>query len=98
MMKIHFLLILSVLLLFILAIPLQSNILAEESEPGTKSVNIMLITGRSESQNKSYQLTGFNWQVLGISSGGTYILTSPNTSLDSSDGCCCSYLPCVFKN
>ena len=97
-MKVRFLLILIVLLLFSLAIPLQSSIQAGDDEPDLNNVPFWFVAGSSKSQNESYQLTSINWQVLGISAGNDYTLTSPLAPAESSAGCCCTYLPCVFKD
>jgi len=97
-MKIRFLLIMIVLLLFILAIPLQTSMQAGEEEPDLNNVPFWLVEGRSKSQNSLYQLTSINWQASGISAGNDYTLTSPQAPADSSNGCCCTYLPCVFKD
>jgi len=97
-MKVRLLLILIVLLLFSLAIPLQTSIGAGDDEPDLNNVPFWFVVGRSKSQNKTYQLTSINWQVAGISAGNDYTLTSPLAPAESSAGCCCTYLPCVFKD
>jgi len=97
-MKVRFLLILIVLLLFILAIPLQASIQAGHDEPDLNNAPFWFVEGRSKSQNKTYQLTSINWQVSEISAGNDYTLISPQAPAESSAGCCCTYLPCVFKN
>jgi hypothetical protein len=97
-MKVRFLLVLIVLLLFILVLPLQTSIQAGEDEPDLNNVTFWFVVGRSKSQNRSYQLTSINWQASGISAGNDYTLTSPQGPSESSGGCCCTYLPCVFKD
>ena len=78
-MKVRFLLILIVLLLFVLAIPQQTSFQAGDDEPDLNNVPFWFVEGRSKSQNKTYQLTSINWQVVGISAGNNYTLTSPQT-------------------
>jgi hypothetical protein len=41
-----------------------------------------------------YHLTSAAWQV---SSGGGYYLVGPASPGIRGDGCCCTYLPCVFR-
>ena len=97
-MKVPLLLILIVLLLFILAIPLQTSIQAGEDEPDLNNDTFWFVAGRSKSQNKTIQLTSINWRVSGISFGNDYTLTSPQAPSESSGGCSCTYLPCVFED
>jgi hypothetical protein len=97
-MKVLLLLILLFLVLFILAIPLQISIQAGDDEPDLNNVPFWFGVGRSKSHNKTYQFTSLNWQVAGNSTGNDYNLTSPQGPSESSEGCCCTYLPCVFKN
>jgi len=97
-MKVRFLLFLIVLVLFILVLPQQTNIRAVDDKPDLNNVPFWFVAGRSKSQNKTYQLTSINWRVSGISAGNDYTLTSPQAPADSSNGCCCTYLPCVFKD
>ena len=96
-MKVRFLLILIVLLLFILTIPLQTSIQAEDDKIELYNAEFWFEGGRSVSENKSYQLNSINWRVSGTSAGNDYTLTSPQAPAESSAGCCCTYLPCVFK-
>ena len=97
-MKLHLLPLLAVLLLIILALPLQASIQAGDYGAELEGEVFWLVSGKSESPDGRYQLTGVNGQDVGFLSGGGYILTSPDTSLDSSAGCCCTYLPCFFMN
>ena len=96
-MKVHFLLILIVLVLFILVLPLQTSIQAGDDEPDLNNGTFWFVVGRSKSQNKAYQLTSISWQVTGISADNDYTLTSPQSLSESSTGCCCTYLPCALK-
>ena len=97
-MKVRFLLVLIVLLLFILVLPQQTNIRAVDDKPDLNNVPFWFVVGRSKSQNKTYQLTSINWRVSGVSFGNDYTLTRPPAPAESSAGCCCTYLPCVFKD
>lgn len=45
-----------------------------------------------------YRLTGLSWQVEGSASGGGYRLLGPASPTLRGSGCCCTYLPCVFRN
>lgn len=96
-MKVLFLLILIVLLLSILAIPLQAGIQAGNDAPGLNDVQTWIAAGRSKSENKAYQLTSINWRVSGVSAGNDYSLSSPQAPADSSAGCCCTFLPFMCK-
>ena len=96
-MKVRFLLIIIIILLFILAIPLQTSFQAGDDETKLYNAKFWFEGGRSVSKNKSYQLTSINWQVSGVSASDAYTLTSPQAPAESSAGCCCTYLPCVFK-
>lgn len=97
-MKGRFLLLLIVVFLFIILVPLQAKIQAAYAESEVKKDTIWLAAGSTASPNGTYHLAGTNWLVSGISTGGAYQLISPLPLSVAGEGCCCTYLPCVFKN
>jgi len=44
-----------------------------------------------------YAITDYAIEILGTSTGGDYRLTQPSPPTLQGNGCCCLYLPCVFK-
>jgi hypothetical protein len=44
-----------------------------------------------------YHLTSLTWQVSGTASGGGYRLLGPAQPALQGPGCCCLYLPVLFK-
>ena len=95
-MKTRLLLILLIFLLFIFALPLKAIMPAALAESELNRDTIWMVTGSTASSDGTYHLIGTNWQVSGVSVGGDYTLLSPLSPLDSSEGCCCTYLPGVF--
>jgi len=61
-------------------------------DPVSYQVNTGSITG------DGYQLTHFTWQESHATGGGSYSLLVPSLPAASGSGCCCSYLPCTFRN
>jgi len=45
----------------------------------------------------NYHLAALDWQVRGSSSAGEYHLQSYFEPLPTGHGCCCIFLPCIFK-
>lgn len=45
-----------------------------------------------------YHLAGLMWQFDGPTSGDGYRLSSPIESALASNGCCCTFLPCLLNN
>ena len=50
------------------------------------------------SSGGNYHLATLAWQVSGTAAGDGYALTSPQAPALRGSGCCCTYLPCVFRN
>ena len=45
-----------------------------------------------------YQLAGGDWQVEGSARGPGYDLEAVGPGIQQGAGCCCTYLPSVFRN
>jgi len=92
------LLILIIFLLFIFALPLKAIMPTALADSDGNQDTIWLVTKSAASKDGTYHLSGVNWRVSGDSAGGAYMLVSPQAPSDSSNGCCCTYFPCVFKD
>lgn len=79
------------LLLFLIAFLLLTTGASALSAP-----RYQIETGTSS--GGSYQLTSFWVQTGGIAAGGAYRLLGPSASNLQGSSCCCTYLPCVFRN
>ncbi|MGB9640155.1 MAG: hypothetical protein ACPL4H_04535 [Anaerolineales bacterium] len=55
-------------------------------------------TYEKKRSSQEYHLNIITTQVLGISSGGSYRLSSPLGVTGTGTPCCCNYLPCVLRN
>lgn len=44
-----------------------------------------------------YRLDSLAWQVEGTAGGEGYILSSSVRAMLRGSGCCCAYLPCLFR-
>jgi len=97
-MNTRLLIILLFVLLFAIAFPLKAVMPAALAESEVHKDTIWLVTGGTASADGAYLLKGTNWLASGISSGGAYQLSGPQSPSNSSEGCCCTYLPCVFKD
>lgn len=97
-MKTRLMLILLIFLLFTIVFPLKAMITTALADSEGKNDTIWLVTHSTSSAHGAYQLTGINWSAEGVSVGGDYKLLSPLSPSESSGGCCCTYLPCVFKD
>ncbi|MCJ7739270.1 MAG: hypothetical protein MUQ10_18480 [Anaerolineae bacterium] len=45
-----------------------------------------------------YYLASLTWHVDGTASGSGYHLLSPAAPALRGNGCCCTYIPCVWRN
>jgi hypothetical protein len=56
-----------------------------------------LLSGSAASFDDELQISNLTWKVQGISLGGDYRLENVSMRSSTGNGCCCSFLPCVFS-
>ncbi|NOZ28318.1 MAG: hypothetical protein GXP39_09745 [Chloroflexi bacterium] len=67
------------------------------AQPSRQSGSPTLYTiGPGVASSDLYRLIGVSWDVDGTASGGGYRLLDPSGPALRGNGCCCTYLPCVF--
>lgn len=81
----------AILLLPLALLLVAGVVLAQSSGAGWYTVGPGTISGGD------YRLTSLAWQVEGTAGGGGYILSSPVRAMLRGSGCCCAYLPCLFR-
>lgn len=68
--------------------------LAQLSDGGDLSTQYAVERGTAS--GGGYRLTGIDWQLDGVASGGDYHLVPASPTLRG-NGCCCTYLPCILR-
>lgn len=79
------------LLVLLALLLLASIVMAQSSGAGWYTV------GPGTAAGGRYRLDSLAWQVEGTAGGGWYILSSPVRATLRGSGCCCAYLPCLFR-
>jgi hypothetical protein len=72
---------------------------------GGPPLPVRSITGNATLSGGNYRLVSLapgesqagTWQASGIASGADYRLLPPAAPGYTEDGCCCTYLPCVWR-
>lgn len=58
---------------------------------------IWIVEAHQTASADDYQLHSLGWQVSGTLTSASYRLQAPNNINLRGSGCCCSYLPCLYK-